>query len=185
LGAVEDFDDVGVGKDLVQLLDVVSQGEEVDDVVVCACADLHETEETEVGAVAVVLEVYGELCDGGERLEHGLEGLWSGDPGEGSERERGRLGGGGRGAEVGGVGYVVDFVVVGMGFRGVQGDFCVVFVGEGRVPGCVAVVWFALEGELGLWEMGGVVDDRILGFGGTEGLVEAGILVIMRDERDE
>ena len=61
------------------------------------------------------------------------------------------------------VGYMVDFVVVGMGFRGIQRDFCVVFVGEKRVPGCVAVVWFALKGELGLCEMGSVVDDRILG----------------------
>lgn len=88
---MEDFDDVGVGKDLVQLLDVVSQCEEVDDVVVYACANLHETEETEVGAVTVVLEVYGELCNGGQSLEHGLEGVWSGNPGEGGQGERGRL----------------------------------------------------------------------------------------------
>jgi len=88
---VEDFDDVGVGKDLVQLLDVVSQREEIDDVVVCACADLHETEETEIGAVTVVLEVYGELCNGGQNLEQGLEGLWSGNPSEGGQGERGRL----------------------------------------------------------------------------------------------
>jgi len=112
---VEDFDDVGVGEDLVELLDVVSEDEEVDNVVVCSCADLHETEEAEVGAVAVVLEVYGQLCDGGEGLKHGLEGLWRGDPGEGGVGERGRVLWGGGGVEVSGVGYVVDFVVVGMG----------------------------------------------------------------------
>lgn len=87
---MKDLDDVGVGKDLIELLDVVSQGEEVDDVVVCSCADLHETEEAKVGAVAVMFEVDGELCDGGEGLKQGLEGLWGGDPGEEGLGERGR-----------------------------------------------------------------------------------------------
>lgn len=54
-------------------------------------------------------------------------------------------------------------------------------MGEGGVPGSVAVVWLALEGLLGLCEMGSVVDDGWLGV--TEGLVETGILVL--SERSE
>lgn len=76
------------------------------------------------------------------------------------------------------VDYVAYFVVVGMGLVGVEGDLSVVFVGEGGVPGCVAVVWLASESKLGLCKASSVVDDRVVvcRLGATEGLVEAGIL---------
>lgn len=69
-GAAADLDDVGIGKHLVQDLQLAAQLERVDDPVAVARADLHQADEADVGALVVVLQVHGDLGRLFELVEH-------------------------------------------------------------------------------------------------------------------
>lgn len=83
VGTVEDLDDVGVGKDLVEDVKVVHEGKGVDDEVLLAGRDLNQAGEAEIGTIVVVLQIDGELSRLLEGREQGKHLLVRVDPGEG------------------------------------------------------------------------------------------------------
>ena len=74
--AMEDFENVGVGKDFVQTLELPSPGlQSVHYPILVACADLHERDHANVRAIVVVLQVNCQFFRLLQLSQHGVDGL--------------------------------------------------------------------------------------------------------------
>lgn len=56
VGAMEDFDDIGIGEEQIEFVNVIAQRERVDDVVLGARRQLDQTRDAEISPVRVMLE---------------------------------------------------------------------------------------------------------------------------------
>lgn len=93
---MEHLDDRRVREHLAERGNEVAHGEQVDDPVLLARADLHEAQEARVRAVAVVLEVDSDVLRAAQRRQHLRERRRRRDEREGRRGERPGLGRSGR-----------------------------------------------------------------------------------------